>query len=958
MQRIFAAGRMLGAASSLTLAAVISSLATTPVLAQVSEDAGAQGATADNPETIIVTGSRVARSGFEAPTPVTVVGSEQLRMNSDTNVGEALNRLPSFRPQSSGAVMGFTQVNAGSLILDLRGLGAQRTLVLIDGRRSVASTTQGTFDLNLIPSNIISRAEVVTGGASAAYGSDAVAGVVNLIVDTRRTGFQAEGQFGISTHGDNEEYRLNGSFGSDVFDGRGHIVVAAEYVDSAGMADCFSYSFCSPDGISNYFSTVNPGGAGANGLPAQMLGYVHMANMTQAGLISSGPLRGTQFSPDGSVSSEPYVFGINASPTATFMIGGSGRMLVHENILLKAPYDRFATFVNLDYDVTDSISMFVQASYGRVHASAHGAQPFDNALVIRRDNAFLPASIAAQMDELGIDQFTLGRQTTEGGISQTEARRSNFRAATGLRGDLGGGWSWDAYYQYGETDNIQSSTNNKINANFTRAIDSVLNGSGVPVCRSTLADPGNGCAPANPFGIGNFSPQAIAYAFGTSQSNFHYTQHVVAANLRGEPFSTWAGPVSLAAGGEYRADSVLGTADPISARSGFFTNNAAPIDGDIKVVEGYAEAVVPLASDMAFARRLELNGAIRQTHYRRENSFNAATTVDATTWKIGGIWEPITGIRFRATRSRDIRAPNMVELFSEAASTQTFIADPITNANENVTTFTGGNAALAPEKADTTTVGVILSPDRAWLGATISFSVDYFNVEVDGAIATLGGQTLVNRCAAGITEFCQFVTRDPVTNRIVRLDNVNLNLNSLIARGIDFEFLFSTGLEGLSIPGELTFRALATNNIALTTIDSSGTRTNRAGMNGFPTGQLSGVPDWTIDTSLTYRSGPATVSIQTHTLTGGLYDVTLIGPEQPGYSVNLPNSINTNWLEGRTFVHLSASYKFSDRLEVFGSINNIFNATPPPGPTAVAPYNPVLYDPTGRYFRLGVRTSF
>jgi outer membrane receptor protein involved in Fe transport len=358
------------------------------------------------------------------------------------------------------------------------------------------------------------------------------------------------------------------------------------------------------------------------------------------------------------------------------------------------------------------------------------------------------------------------------------------------------------------------------------------------------------------------------------------------------------------------------------------------------------------------ARRLELNGAIRQTHYSRENSRNPESTVNATTWKIGGIWEPVRGVRLRATRSRDIRAPNMFELFSLPASTQTFIADPITHANMNVTTFTGGNATLDPEVADTTTVGVVLTPDPAWFGGNLSLSVDYYDVQVDGAIATLGGQTLVNRCAAGLTEFCQFVTRDPATGFVVRLDNVNLNLNSLIARGLDFEFLYSMNLEDFSLPGTLTFRALATHNIALTTVDSAGVRTNRAGMNGYPTGQLSGVPDWTVDMSLTYRSGPASVTVQTHSLTEGLYDVTLIGPEDPGYSITLPNSINTNRIPGRTYVHLSGSYQISEHFELFGSINNIFNTMPPPAPTAVAPYNPVLYDPTGRYFRIGVRASF
>jgi outer membrane cobalamin receptor len=299
MTRTFAPASLSGVASLLALGL---SLCASPALAQqaVQEDAQPEGPQDAEPQaaaaddTIVVTGSRVARLGFNSPTPLTVVGQEQLQRNADTNVGEALNRLPSFRPQNSGAVVGFTQANAGSLLLDLRGLGAQRTLVLVDGRRSAPSTTQGTFDINLLPSNIVSRAEVVTGGASAAYGSDAVAGVVNLILNTRLEGLRAEAKFGISNHGDNEEYHASAAYGSSFANGRGHFVVAGEYVDSAGMGDCFRYDWCSPNGTGIYFSTNNPGGAGANGQPGQTLGFVHMAGMTEAGLINSGPFSSTR----------------------------------------------------------------------------------------------------------------------------------------------------------------------------------------------------------------------------------------------------------------------------------------------------------------------------------------------------------------------------------------------------------------------------------------------------------------------------------------------------------------------------------------------------------------------------------------------------------------------------------------------------------------------------------------
>lgn len=944
---------------AVSLAGLAALLASQPVFAQETGDtpaAPAPAASADSAEgePIIVTGSRVERSGFTAPTPVTVIGAERLDSLGDANVAQALNRLPAFRAQSTPMSQGYTQANLGSEILDLRALGAQRTLVLLDGRRVVPSTTQGTFDIGLIPNAIISRVEVVTGGASAAYGSDAVAGVVNLITDTRLNGLRASGEYGISDRGDNRQIKLSAAFGSDLADGRGHVVLAGEYVDNNGVGDCFTRTWCSPDGLSNYNVTTNSGGAGANGLPATVIGLVHNANMTPAGIVNNTALRGTQFAADGSVSSDIFDFGTNATPAALFMIGGEGANYFHRGLLISPLIDRYSLYGNLDYDFSDALSGFVQASYGSTSVTANSATGFDFGFTaIRRDNAFLPATLAQMMDDAGVTQFNMGKITSEAGPTVSQADRSTFRIATGLKGDLGGGWDWDAYYQYGETHNVQTSTNNKISANYTRAVDSVLVGD-TPVCRSTLGDPGNGCQPLNPFGVGNMSAASLRYVFGTGIASFRYRQHVLAANLRGEPFSTWAGPVSVAAGAEYRRDTALGTTDAISAAGGFFTNNAAPIDGKIEVVEGYAEAVVPLADGLPLADTLELNGAVRQTHYRRSNAANAATTVDATTWKIGGVWAPVEPIRFRVTRSRDIRAPNMVELFSGLGAGLTFIQDSVTSQAYNVRTLTGGNPSLAPEKADTLTAGVVLTPPREWLG-NLRFSVDYYDIDLQGAIAQLGGQLIVDRCIGGSADYCALVTRDGGSGLLTQIENRNLNLDAVKAKGFDFDLDYTVDLASA---GSLNFRALATHVIDLTTIDSTGTVTDRAGQNGAPASQLSGMPDWTVDLTLTYENGPATFMIQTHSLTGGAYNVQLIGPEDPGYSVALPNSISDNYVEGRTYVNLAGSYDLTSHVQVFGSITNLFDSAPPVAPSSVGSYNPVLYDAIGRRYNIGVRANF
>jgi outer membrane receptor protein involved in Fe transport len=937
-----------------------------PLAAVAAQDADASNAVAS--AEIIVTGSRLASTGFTAPTPVTVLGEAQLQQLGDTNIAEALNRVPSFRAQNTPTTQGLGQANLGSQLLDLRGIGAPRTLVLVDGRRHVPTTTAGTFDISLIPSNIIERVEVVTGGASAAYGSDAVAGVVNLIIDNRLDGAKGEVQYGLSREGDNKEFAAALALGSDLFGGRGHITVAGEYVRNQGVGDCFSRKWCSPDGQLDYYTVANPGGAGAGGFPATVIGLVSVANMTTAGIVTSGPLRGVQFNANGSINPNRYQYGQLATTVSVYMLGGEGKNYFHEGLLISPAIERFSLYSNLNYDLTSDLRGTLSLSYGQVSAKTNAAYPLDSGnLVLRRDNAFLPAALATLMDDPNQDgnradaltQMNFGRVTTEGGRPRTDAKRSVFRIVGALDGKINDNWSWDAYYQLGRADSDQSTRANKITANFNRAFDSVRNAQGVPVCRSSLSDPTNGCAPMNPFGVGNVSPAALGYVLGTSTSSFRFTQHAAAANVKGDLFEGWAGPLSVATGVEWRLDKARGISDPISTAAGFFNNNIAPIDGEIQVIEGYAETVAPLIRDAALTHLLELNGAIRQTHYARENSINAKTTVNTTTWKIGAVWEPIEAIRFRATRSRDIRAPNQVELYSGRSGGTNFITDPVNRQQYNVRILTGGNPNLTPERADTKTAGVVLRTPAGLVPGRLSLSGDYYDIKLKGAIATLGAQLIVNRCQGGAAEFCAALTRDPTTGFLTEILNQNLNLSSLQARGLDFEFNYQLPLSEVgSLPGTIGFRVLANRALELATIDPAGIRTDRAGQNGRPVSQDSGVPDWSVNADLSYSAGPFSATVQMRYLTGGVYNATLVGPEDANYAITAPNSISSNRVAGRTYINIAASFEVTKQFELFGAITNLFDSAPPIAPSSVGPYNSVLYDPIGQNFRFGARARF
>jgi len=367
------------------------------------------------------------------------------------------------------------------------------------------------------------------------------------------------------------------------------------------------------------------------------------------------------------------------------------------------------------------------------------------------------------------------------------------------------------------------------------------------------------------------------------------------------------------------------------------------------VTEGYVEAVAPLLRDLSFAHSLELNGAARRTHYKRTNAGGISTTANVTTWKAGAVYEPIEQIRFRATRSRDIRAPNINELFGPVTLGRTTIVDPANGgAQFQVNAFSGANPLLAPEKANTWTAGVVLAPTWNFL-RSFRLSVDYFKISVDGAIATLGAQTLVNRCSSGATEFCPFVERSG--GNIVQIQDVLRNVNQQVNRGIDIEGSYRTDIGSL---GSLDFRLLATRYLELSTTDTIGV-TDRAGQTGYRAGTTTGVPDWTVDGLVSWTFDKLTLTGHGRYLSKGKLDELLVGPEDDGYSITLPNSVSSNRVKARAYFDLSANFRATEQFELFGAVNNLFDKDPPLAPSAQGGTNQVYFDPIGRYFKVGAR---
>ena len=948
-----------------------------PVMAQ---DAGKSSAPV---EEVTITGSRISGvSGFTAPTPVSVVGAERIEQRAVTNIGDLLNELPAFRATQTPAAQGLTGGYVGGRVLDLRGLGPVRTLVLLDSKRITPSTPQGTVDTNMLPSALIERVDVVTGGASAAYGSDAVSGVVNFIINENLTGARTSLSYGEAEQGDSQTTAASIAGGTDIFGGRGHWVGAVEYEKNTGIGTCTERAWCAAEVLN--FGRPTP----TSPLPANnILPGVRPSTISPTGVINSntipgsatgavngaGPLTGITFNPDGT----PRKFVYGSLVNSLFMVGGEGQGQdgYFEGIPIMSPTKRYTFYSRGKLELTDNITARLDLGYGYlngIHAGAEYRSIGATVLNINRDNPYIPTStnpaldIRTIMDANGITRFQMGRNYADIGNPPLDSVNKLYQAVAALDGKIGStSWKWDAHYGFGRNQFDLNVPNLVISANAAKASDAVRNGAGQIVCRvnadasTTNDDPA--CVPLNPFG-NQISQAAINYITAQSSQSTRTTENTLAGNIQGEVFDTWAGAVSVAVGAEYRDDKIEGTTDAISSQllpsgaiGGFFTNNGQNLAGKIKVAEGYVETGIPLARDLPFAKSLDINGAVRRTNYDR-NGAGTSSSVDATTWKYGLVWSPIDWLRLRGTKSRDIRAPNVSELFGPVTSGFGILNDPARGgAQTNPTVRSGSNAALLPEVADTSTGGIVLTPMADnWLGR-IKFSADYYKIEIGKAIGTLGAQTIATRCFQGATEFCGLITRD-ANGFITNIVDVQQNVNQLNASGLDIELSFRQPTEGF---GEFNFRLLDTRVYHLVTIDSAGP-VDRAGQTGLRGGTIPGIPKFTLDALVDWKLGAVDLSLHGRYIPDGIYNAAFIGPEQSGYSITLPNSSNTNSMPSRTYLDVVGQYSFNlaggdSSIVVFAAVNNLTDAENPRFPGANGSGNNVLFDPVGRSYRLGVR---
>lgn len=927
--------------SALSIGAGLS--ASSPAVAQ-SQDTTDEEAVLD--EVIVTSSATRLTSGFESPKPVTTIDEAAFEARGMTNVADIINEAPSFVGSTTPASTTLSGAGTGGNFLNMRNLGSNRLLLLVDKRRWVSGSNFGGINLNVVPQALIQRVEVVTGGVSAQWGSDAVGGVTNLIMNRRLKGGKFEVRSGQSSEGDAENNFVSFAYGLNFADDRGHISFGAEYSDNKGIL-----SLGERDWGSELWGIVgNPEDTGPNdGIPARIvtpnvrLGFGTPGGYIPLALGNHPAVSQIHFGPGGEIL--PYDIGEYPIPTAfaalPFQVGGSGGSMGLPTSLL-APLERTAVMGLLDYEISDNVSFFLDLSWAESETTNEVVQPWNfigaGPDVIFADNPFIPAPLQQIMADNGVPVLVMGRTNEDHGFITDNSTTETSRIAVGLQGGLRD-WTWDVYWTHGETDFLAISSNNPVTQNRLNAIDAVVDPvSSEIVCRANAggANGAPGCAPMNLFGDGSPSQAALDYIRGISLIPTSIKQDVVSASMSGEVFDLPAGPLALAFGLEYRKEKGSTDYDDIAQSGGYFIRNGLPLSGSFDVKEAFIEAGVPLINTDG-GMSLDVTGAVRLANY--------STSGSTVPWQFGATFSPISDLTFRGTVSRDIRAPNINELFTAEALRFDNITNPDTGEVTLSEIINGGNPSLVEEDASTVTFGAIYQPSFT---SNLNLSLDWYRTEIDDAISELPSQTIVDNCFA-LSVGCENV--EIVNGSIVSINSLLFNIATRSVEGVDFEAVYA--IDDLT-GGDLTLRWLFSYYIE-NSFSPDGVNTfDDAGVVGLDS--LGGVatPDYRWNLSADWIRDQLGLMAQVVFVSGGdlLND---LGPED----------INDNSVNSQTVVNLGIRYDipFADtrNLQLFAGIDNVFDQDPPVAPIDFVSNwgtNPFLYNVVGRNYFAGIRMEF
>jgi outer membrane receptor protein involved in Fe transport len=956
---------------------------------------------ASGPEEITVTGSRLRRDGMSTPTPVTAVTNEEMRLMAPTLLMDSLTQMPQFRDNAQSHTGNIFTSGGGSNSVNLRGIGSNRTLTLLDGRRVVSSQQAGTIDIAMFPTALIERVEVVTGGASAAYGSDAISGVTNFILNTDFDGISGNIQTGQTDRRDHEHKQAEFAYGMPIGE-KGHLVTSFDWYEADGVLGMEGRDWYTGRALFT---------AAANVRPRRFYGEDGRSRaITPGGLIPSGPLAMTQF-----VDGVPVPLAPGTRIVGNTQIGGGGVDPGYEWTSLRPNDTRHNVFGHFKYDFTDDKMGFVQVLKGE-HSVESLPSPLGFApgwgMTIFRDNPFLPASVAARMDAAGVTSFPYARLFEQLSPSR-EVNDETTSVTLGFEGDIGDNLLLSAYYQYGKNVEIADYSSNGLLARtdrFYRALDSAIDPvTGNIACRANIpafggltpeqeaqitrisalgqpvsADPESNrlCVPFDPFAA-EISQQALDYITGGVHHRQEIRQDVLDISLQGEVGGDGGRrPITVGGGISYRDESVFQDAfgnagDPrrmqdfgtfssflsptdlipirgmptfIRDRGIFYTgnpNNEGPIQGEFDVWEVFGEAIVPIFQGGG-GEGVDLHLAARYADYEGSGGVWAG--------KVGGDWQINEQLRYRATWSRDTRAGSLSERF-DTQTGGTNITDPLLP-NEPpyiAATTIGGNPNIRPEISETITMGFVYQP--SWADG-LSMSIDAYDIEIQDAISQLGGVQIVDRCyLRGVTELCSLIRRSEVgTPYINQIFNLFINVAETHTAGVDFEASYNRSVNWFGGGAErMNIRFFANYLDEASSAFVGEPQLDRVG----ETSALYDYPTRLANISFTYGNGPFTFNLQTRYRSETVRDVTWI----EGIDIE-DNSVGS-----RAYTNMNLAYDFdwaSSSAQIYFYVGNLFDKDPPSIPgglgatTGYAGYGDTnrAFDTLGRTYSAGIRMRF
>ena len=897
-------------------------------------------------ETIVVTGSRLGGLQLQQASPIAVVSAQDFALSGQPNVENVLKDLPQLVPSTTGAS---NNPGGGVATADLRGLGSTRTLVLVDNRRYVAYDSNQVVDLNTIPAGLIERVDIVSGGRSAVYGSDAISGVINFVMKKDFSGAEINANYRINEAGDGGTFNGNLLLGGNFEDGRGNATVYFDYTKRNGILQS-----------ARDYSRQAQVDDGEGGLIAGGSGSIEGTRFAIGGV-------NRKFEPDGS-------FSAYSAATDAYNYAPSN--------YLQVPQERFLMSAQTHYDVSDALTVYAEGQFINNRVKNQLAPtPFTGSVSLDADSSFLSAGSRALLQGLDTDgdgfvTSTIYRRLSEVGNRVSSLDNTAYRTVLGAKGDIGGGCNYDAYYSYSRTKSIESQTGNVSRSRVLQALRTTYDTGGNLVC----ADTSNGCVPLNIFGAGNISDAAAAFITIPVQNSSTISEQVASASISNrELFDLGAGPVGIVFGTEYRREQ--GSYNPdFSLSSGDVVgfNAGEGLGGGYNVKEVYTEVAVPLLADLPFVKKLEVNGAYRYSYYS-----TAAKSVN--TYSGGAVWSLIDDIALRGQYSRAVRAPTVSDLFSGASQDFPAATDPcttavaLTNTNLNasclsngvaasvigtaydggstqIQTVNGGNPALREETSDTYTAGIVLQP-RFLPG--FSFTADYYKIKIANYISTVGTTNLIRACYGdadnGYTpydaSYCGSLPRDANSFAITDAANTLANTGGVTTRGVDFEARYGLPL-GFGAFGSDTSRL---------DLRFSGTR-----LIAFDYNPLAAIPDLTIDcagkfgqtcgnpyakwrlsTRATYSTGPMTVSVLYRHLSAVKDD-----DSATTYAVER--------IKAYDYFDLTAAFRIKDGFTWSVGVNNLFDKQPPilGDNQQQANTYPSTYDPYGRAFFVSTNVKF